>query len=81
MLMLAPVGLRMIANVCGQRSFIVYCVCKEHDICVFFVEESILEDIAFERLGMQECTVGNMFVKASPSCPTSLSSLFFLATW
>ena len=30
---------------------------------------------------MQECTVGSMCIKASPSCPTSLSSLFFLATW
>ena len=40
------------------------CVLKAGYICIFSIEVSILENVAFERLGVKECSAGHIFILA-----------------
>ena len=60
MLMLALMALKS----CEPSVHKCDCVLKAGYICIFSIEVSILENVAFERLGVKECSAGHIFILA-----------------
>ena len=79
MLMLALMALKS----CERSVHKCDCVLKAGYICIFSIEVSILENVAFERLGVKECSAGHIFILALTFFPFTQHPewIFTFAAW